>query len=161
MKSWAHFSSDRRFRYQLIREWDEDLPKACFIGLNPSTADETVDDPTIRRCLGFAKAWGKGGLLMLNLYAFRATIPAEMWKAQKRGVDIIGGWPNWVDSLKKYVSEQNCDVVVAAWGAHGAKRQSDVTLRWPSLMCLAKNSDGTPKHPLYLRADLVPMEFTV
>jgi hypothetical protein len=63
--------------------------------------------------------------------------------------------------LKKYVSEQNCDVVVAAWGVHGAKRQSDVTLRWPSLMCLAKNADGTPKHPLYLKANSVPMGFTI
>jgi len=159
MNTWAKFSADRRFRYQLVREWDEDLPKVAFIGLNPSTADETVDDPTIRRCLGFARAWGKGGLLMLNLYAFRATAPADMWRAQKRGVDIIGGPRNWVDALKSYVAEQNCDLVIAAWGAHGAKRQLDVVSRWPGLMCLAKNADGTPKHPLYLKADLQPVMF--
>ena len=159
MNSWAHFSDDRRFRYQLVREWDDNLRRVAFIGLNPSTADETADDPTIRRCIAFAKQWGKGGLLMLNLYAYRATLPAEMWKAQKRGVDIIGGVPNWVDSLKQYVAEQNCDLVVAAWGKHGSKRQSHVVKNWPSLMCLAKNNDGTPKHPLYLKANLLPISF--
>lgn len=161
MNTWAHFSSDRRFRYQLVREWDATLPKAAFIALNPSTADETEDDPTIRRCIGFARSWGKGGLLMLNIYAYRATLPADMWRAQKRGVDIIGGPSNWVDALKGYVAEQNCDVVVAAWGSHGAKRQDDVVSRWPDLTCLGFNSDGTPKHPLYLKADLKPIPLRV
>ena len=153
----ACFSDDRRFRYHLLREWDETLPKVAFIGLNPSTADESADDPTIRRCIGFAKAWGKGGILMLNIYAFRATFPADMWKAQKRGTDIIGGSRNWVDALKGYATGQGCDLVVAAWGAHGKRRGPEVIERWPELMCLGKNADGTPKHPLYLKGDLLPV----
>lgn len=156
MNSSAFFSDDRRFRYWLTREWDLSLPMVAFIGLNPSTADETVDDPTIRRCMGFARSWGKGGILMLNLYAFRATVPADMWRAQKRGVDVIGGQKNWADALKEYAQNCNCDLVVAAWGAHGKKRGPDVSMRWPGLMCLGRNADGSPKHPLYLKGDLKP-----
>ena len=156
MRMDALFSKDRRFRYWLLREWDAGLRKVAFIGLNPSTADESVDDATIRRCIGFARAWGKGGILMLNLYAYRATDPREMWAAQKRGVDIVGGLDNWVDSLKRYVAEFDCEMVIAAWGGHGRKRQDDVEPRWPGLLCLDLNTDGTPKHPLYLKSDLQP-----
>ena len=153
----AYFSSDRRFRYTLTREWDASFPKVAFIGLNPSTADETQDDPTIRRCIGFAKAWGFGGLLMLNLYAYRATKPADMWKAQKRGVDIIGGMDNWVDSLKSYAA--SCGLVIAAWGAHGTERGRAVQKQWPELHYLALNNDGSPKHPLYLKGSLEPIPY--
>lgn len=159
MTSSAMFSEDRRFRYWLLREWDPELPKVAFIGLNPSTADETEDDPTIRRCLGFARAWDKGGLLMLNLYAYRATRPADMKAAAKRGTDIIGGQRNWVDALKGYTQSHNCDLVIAAWGTHGASRGFDVKIRWPGLMCLERTKDGYPKHPLYLKSDLVPVEY--
>lgn len=76
-RSWAMFSSDRAYRYALFREWGEES-KLVVIGLNPSTADEYQDDPTIRRCIGYAKAWGHGGLVMLNLFAFRATQPGDM-----------------------------------------------------------------------------------
>jgi hypothetical protein len=159
MISRAYLSPDRRFRYWLLREWDAALPKVAFIGLNPSTADETIDDPTIRRCMGFARTWGKGGLLMLNLYAFRATAPAEMWRAQKAGTDIIGGESGYCTALQGYAKEQNCDLVIAAWGVHGFKRGPDVSSRWNSLMCLARNSDGSPKHPLYLKTDLQPVPY--
>jgi hypothetical protein len=150
------FSPCRRFRYTLVREWDATLPKVAFIGLNPSTADETQDDPTIRRCIGFAKTWGKGGLLMLNLYAFRATKPADMWKAEKRAVDIIGGRSNWTEALLRYAAEHGCDLVIAAWGNHGKGRGDAVASKWPGLKCLGRNGDGSPKHPLYLKADLQP-----
>ncbi len=73
----AHLSICRRYRYALLRRWGEGK-NAMFIGLNPSTADETADDPTIRRCVSFAKAWGFGGLCMANLFAYRATNPADM-----------------------------------------------------------------------------------
>ena len=72
MKSHATFSSCKKYRYSLFRIWDEDKPLVLFIGLNPSTADEKEDDPTIRRCINFAKQWGYGGLIMGNLFAFRA-----------------------------------------------------------------------------------------
>lgn len=73
----AHLSPCRRYRYALWRRWG-DGPHAMFIGLNPSTADETADDPTIRRCIAFARAWGYGALCMANLFAYRATQPADM-----------------------------------------------------------------------------------
>jgi hypothetical protein len=160
MVSTAYFSANRRFRYTLVREWDAAKPKVAFIGLNPSTADETEDDPTIRRCIAYAKAWGKGGLLMLNMYAYRATKPKDMWAAEKRGVDIIGGQENWVESLKRYATYHACDLAVAAWGRHGMKRGPHLSAQWPSLTCLGFNDDGTPKHPLYLKADLRPINLS-
>ena len=77
----ATFSPCRRWRYTLLRRWEPaNLIVVAFIGLNPSTADETLDDPTIRRCIGFAKAWGAGGMYMLNLFGWRSTDPAGCWR---------------------------------------------------------------------------------
>ncbi|GHX72979.1 hypothetical protein VCSRO16_3593 [Vibrio cholerae] len=73
MKNTAELSKCRKYRYALWRTWDSDKPFAMFIGLNPSTADEKNDDPTLRRCINFAKSWGYGGVCMANLFAFRAT----------------------------------------------------------------------------------------
>lgn len=160
MTSTAYFSENRKFRYTLLREWDATKPKVAFIGLNPSTADETQDDPTIRRCIGYAQAWDKGGLLMLNLYAFRATKPRDMWAAEKRGVDIIGGKDNWAEALRRYAQLYTCDLAVAAWGRHGMKRGPHVAAVWQGMKCLGINDDGTPKHPLYLRATLKPIDLT-
>lgn len=81
----ADLSFDRTYRYSLWRIWNADKPFVLFIGLNPSAADENEDDPTIRRCINFARRWGYGGLYMANLFALRATDPSEM-KAHKRPV---------------------------------------------------------------------------
>lgn len=153
METNALLSDDRRFRYWLIRVWDKSLPLLCFIGVNPSTADETQDDPTIRREIDFAKREGFGGILKLNLYAFRATDPKDLWKADKKGVDIIGGSRNWIDALKGYANQFGCRMVIAAWGRHGKKRGPSVIDQWPDMKCFGLNGDGTPKHPLYLAAD--------
>jgi len=84
MKSHATFSPCRKYRYSLFRIWDEDKSLVLFIGLNPSTADEKEDDPTIRRCINFAKqwGWGYGGLIMGNLFSFRATQPSDLKQAK-------------------------------------------------------------------------------
>ena len=79
----AEFSECRLYRYSLRIAWDPALPLASFIGLNPSTADEWQDDPTVRRCRIFAESWNCGGLLMLNAFAFRATLPADMKKVEE------------------------------------------------------------------------------
>ena len=71
----ALFSEDRIYRYALWRTWDESLPKALFIGLNPSTADEIQDDPTIRRCIRYSMDWGYGGYIMGNIFGYRSTDP--------------------------------------------------------------------------------------
>jgi len=109
--SGARFSPCRTWRYSLRRQW---LPgseaSVMFIGLNPSTADETQDDPTIRRCLGFARYWGFGNLIMMNVYAFRATKPADM-KAAK---DPVGPGNDREFERLRSVPQ----LVVAAWGNH-------------------------------------------
>ena len=82
MKKDAILSEDRKYRYVLSRIWDESKSMVMIIGLNPSTADETIDDPTIVRCIDFAKNWGYGGIYMLNLFAFRATLPKDMFSVE-------------------------------------------------------------------------------
>ena len=152
VRSPATFSPCRSYRYSLWREWGEDsLGYAMFIGLNPSTADETRDDPTVRRCINFAMYWGFGALCMTNLFAFRATDPTVM-KVQSD--------PNGPDNnatLKKLATDAG--VVVAAWGTHGTHRGRDkeVLGMLPGLKCLALTKDGLPKHPLYLLKTLRPM----
>ena len=79
MEKDAILSEDRKYRYVLSRIWDKSKPIVMIIGLNPSTADETEDDRTIRRCIKFADSWGYGGVYMLNLFAFRATKPTDMF----------------------------------------------------------------------------------
>jgi hypothetical protein len=121
-----------------------------IIGLNPSTADETEDDPTIRRCVQFARLWGYGGLCMANLFAFRAAKPAELFAAR----DPIGpGNDEWLMKLAA-----SAGVVVAAWGNGGThlERANAVTRLIPNLYCLRMNRSGQPAHPLYLPADLRP-----
>jgi hypothetical protein len=121
-----------------------------FIGLNPSTADETQDDPTVRRCMGFALSWGYGGLLMTNLFAYRSTDPALM----KAHPEPIGPKNN---SYLELLSHQ-AGIVVAAWGIHGTFEDRDKEvlplLKRPHYLALTK--DSIPRHPLYLRADTKP-----
>lgn len=164
------FSPCRKYRYTLWREFEQPTNLiteyspatmrngyVMFMGLNPSTADETKDDPTIRRCVGFAKAWGYNALCMTNLFAFRATDPKEMKKSE---------FPDGQDNhhhLLKCGSEAS--MVVAAWGKHGKHHHQDLNARqWlsdigVSLYHLGLNNDGTPKHPLYLKADTKPELF--
>jgi hypothetical protein len=126
-----------------------------IIGLNPSTADETVDDPTIRRCAQFARSWGYGGLCMANLFAFRAAKPADMFAAS----DPIGrGNDEWLVKLA-----ESAGVVVAAWGNGGTHlgRTEEVTRLIPNLYCLRMNRSGQPAHPLYLPANLRPTPLVI
>lgn len=148
--SGAIFSACRTYRYGLWRNWIGGEGFAMFVGLNPSTADETADDPTIRRCIGFAKAWGYAGLCMTNLFAFRATEPKEMLRA----ADPIG--PGNDDALCRLANYAG--VIIAAWGAHGTHLGRDRTVRsmLPKLHYLRLTKDGHPGHPLYLPKTLVP-----
>ncbi|WP_276968362.1 DUF1643 domain-containing protein, partial [Metallibacterium scheffleri] len=121
------------------------------VGLNPSTADETQDDPTIRRCVGFAKAWGYQALCMVNLFAFRATRPDDMLAA----ADPVG--PDNDAHLRALSGEAG--VIVAAWGALGTHRGRDVEVcaLLPALHCLTLTKGGQPGHPLYLPRRLTPI----
>ena len=124
------------------------------MGLNPSTADETQDDPTIRRCQGFARDWGYGGLVMANLFAFRATDPAVM----KQAADPVG--PDNDEHLLQLAS--TCPLVVAAWGTHGQHLGRDHQVRelTPNLHCLRLTKEGYPGHPLYLPKSLTPVRWS-
>lgn len=156
MKMAALFSEDRRFRWWLSRQWGEG-PYCAFIGLNPSTADEDVDDPTIRKCITYARSWEHGGLLMLNLYAWRATKPVELWKRNDRDQDVVGRDGNTLPHMLRYLSEFGATRIVAAWG-QGKQRSRGVKIAagFPRLDCLMRNDDGSPAHPLYLPSGLLP-----
>lgn len=122
-----------------------------FVGLNPSTADETNDDPTLTRCMNFAKLWGYGGVCMANLFAFRATEPNDM----KLAKNPIGPLNNkWLKSLAK-----DAGIVVAAWGNDGVflNRSIEVVGFMPEMYCLKLNKSGEPAHPLYQAAKLKPV----
>jgi hypothetical protein len=151
METTAELSSCRNYRYALWRRWDNSKPLAMIIGLNPSTADEVSNDPTLIRCINFAKSWGYGGVCMANLFAYRATKP----KVMKLQTDPIGiSNDKW---LAKLASES--DIVIAAWGNHGSfkKRSTFVVDMLPNLYYLQMNKSGQPAHPLYLKADLIPV----
>lgn len=147
MKTGAVLSPCRTWRYALWREWDWTLGAFVVIGLNPSTADETTDDPTIRRCIGFAQRFGCGRLVMLNLFAFRATQPKDMLAA----LDPVG--PQNDATLRTYAADPSSLFTVAAWGTHGSpERVAEVASIFSHLECFGRNKDGSPKHPLYLPA---------
>lgn len=147
----AALSKCRKYRFALWRTWDESRPYAMFIGLNPSTADEAEDDPTIGRCINFAKSWGYGGLCMTNLFAYRATEPSEMLGAE---APIGAENDSWLVEMSK-----NAGVVVAAWGNHGGHlgRSREVVHLIPDLHYLKLNVTGEPSHPLYLKKTLKPV----
>ena len=150
MKSSAILSEDRVYRYVLYRMWDRSKDCAIFIGLNPSTADETKNDPTIRRCMGFAKSWGYGSVYMLNLFAFRATDPDDLVEAE----DPVGPRN---DSYIQIITKYN-GIIVAAWGNHGSwlNRDRQIQAMLPGLYHLGLTKCGQPKHPLYLSAATKP-----
>lgn len=164
----TEFSPCRRYRYTLWREWDEhwglldadpgQQGYLMVIGLNPSTADETQDDPTIRRCIGFAKRWGFGALCMTNLFAWRNTDPLKM--------KVVGepiGYDNdrWLKSCAT-----SAGMVLAAWGKHGSHlgRASrvfgSINNAFVVVHALKINKDGSPQHPLYVPKDTIPVIYT-
>jgi hypothetical protein len=151
----AWFSHDRAYRYLLTRRWGDPHRWMTFIMLNPSTADAFADDPTIRRCTGFAKREGCGGLNVLNLFAWRATDPRE-----------LPGCPNPAGPyndhfLTSCVYDQD-PVVVAAWGTGGTLQGRDrevarlLAAMGVEVRCLGVTKDGHPKHPLARGRERVP-----
>ncbi len=153
----ADLSLDGRYRYRLWRSWGPGR-RCAFVMLNPSTADADVDDPTIRRCIGFAKAWGYDGLEVANLFAFRATKPRELYWCDE-GI-CIG--PDNDDALVAIANMTHR--LVCAWGNHGGlHKRSGVVLellrRYCDPMALAATKQGQPAHPLYLPADTEPFRW--
>lgn len=143
-----------QYRYSLCRCWEPTLPGVCWVMLNPSTADATQDDPTIRRCISFARGWGYGSLEVVNLFAYRAPLPADLRCAR----DPVG------PENDQYLvgASARADLVIAAWGANGGllSRDRKALPLLGSLHCLGTTRSGFPRHPLYRRADadLVPYQ---
>lgn len=149
MEKTATISECGLYRYDLTRRWADGGTSCAFIGLNPSTADAEIDDPTIRRCIGFAKQWGHNRLVMLNAYAYRATQPKDMQKA----ADPVG--PLNDEYLLAWLN--SCKVAIAAWGVHiEPARQRHIVDLFPWLSVLRLTKDGFPGHPLYLPKSLSP-----
>ena len=145
---YAVFSDCRKYRYVLIRNLNRGTGTVVFIGLNPSTADENINDPTIQRCITFARDWGFSRLVMLNLFAFKATKPKDMLASEAPiGTDNDEYLSSWCS---------RADKTVLCWGNHGKhmNRDNQVLDRiGVGHYCLGVNRNNTPKHPLYLRRD--------
>jgi hypothetical protein len=146
----ARFSPCETYRYLLWREWSQG-PRALFIMLNPSTATETVDDPTIRRCIGFARSWGLGGVEVANIFALRSTDPRALY----RHADPVG--PANDDAIAE--AAKRAAIVVCAWGNHGRLgNRGNVVLGLLLAVdvqpwCLRMTKQRQPEHPLYQPAD--------
>ncbi len=149
----AIFSKDRKHRYVLIREWDLKKPSLMIISLNPSTADEKINDPTIQRCIGFAKKWGFGRLFVTNLFSFRATSPKDLFNFK----NPIGDKNDyWIRKLLKKVNK-----IVLAYGNHGGfkNRHQKILKIIKNPYCIKKSKTGMPMHPLYLKYTKKPIKY--
>ena len=150
--SGAAFSACRNYRYALWRVWDNAKPRVMFIGLNPSTANEITDDPTIRRVVKMARNWGFGGVYMLNLFAWVTSYPDELLKCK----DPINGNDAWLIKMADLSGE-----IIFAWGnfKEAQERAKKVIAMFPNAKALQINMNGSPKHPLYVRGDVIPAPF--
>jgi len=152
---------DGPYRYLLTRDLGADLScgneRALFVMLNPSTADAMEDDPTIRRCKGFARAWDCRHLEVVNLYALRTPSPRVLFARQAGGEDVVG--PGNDEAIG--TACRRADIVVAAWGAFAEHARVAAVLQLAAaaqkrLLCLGVTKLGAPRHPLYVRAEQAP-----
>jgi len=146
----AKISCCGKYRYLLARVWNINLPKACIIMLNPSTANAEVDDATIRALVRLLDALGFGGFEVVNLFALRSTDPSALMAAD----DPVGLLND------RYIDEaiSRCDAVVCAWGANKFVVQSKrgievlkILVPFLTPQCFGTTKAGAPKHPLYLK----------
>jgi hypothetical protein len=152
----ATFDESGAYRYRLWRVWDARLPRVAFVMLNPSVADATQLDPTLRRCLGFARRWGCGSFEIGNLYALRSTDPAGL----RAVVDPVGRAND--EHLARIAAAATFGIIVG-WGNHAERTRADRVLEILRLNAHQHvfrlgnlTAEGHPRHPLYLRGDLVP-----
>lgn len=157
MERGAILSPNGFYRYRLWRFWNRSLPTLAWLMLNPSTADAEVDDQTVKKLIRFSTGFGYGGLEIVNLFAWRATDPAEL-RGWDYGSRVIG------PDNDKHILEvvKSCPKTIAGWGQHGKLYGRDAAVKWRlstehvSLYALKLAKDGSPYHPLYLKEDLLP-----
>lgn len=157
--SMAVYSACETYRYQLTRDWNASAPRLLFVMLNPSTASETTNDPTVARCEARARRMGQGAVRVVNLFAFRATDP----RALRAAADPVGR-----DSDRFLLEAAGwADSVICAWGNHGAllnrAKAATALLRSAGkpLLHLGLTGMGQPRHPLYVRNDATPQPWRV
>ncbi|MCT7983108.1 DUF1643 domain-containing protein [Laspinema sp. A4] len=154
MKKGAVIDLMEIYRYSLWREWDPNASRVAFVMLNPSRADATNDDPTVRRCISFAQSWGYGSLEVVNLFAYRASKPAELKKVR----DPIGLENDYY--LEKAI--KSADKLIVAWGNNGmfknrCREVLDCLTSFDELYCLGITQRGYPRHPLYVKGNIKPV----
>ncbi len=155
----ATISSCGNYRYVLRRRWAEQMPAIGIVGLNPSTADAHTDDPTVTKCLKLARFWGYGGIILVNLFAWRSTDKNEI----RRVADPVG--PDNDSTIRDTLA--TVDDILVAWGNDGVYLGRSGVVRTilarfqKRIFCIKENNTGEPVHPLYQsdRSRLRPMEF--
>lgn len=151
----AEISECGLYRYHVGRSWDASLPSLTFVMLNPSTADAELDDPTIRRCIGFAKREDMGAIHVVNLFAYRATNPANLPTDGGR----VGPDNEKYLHGRLVAARDGMTKIVCAWGAHPLADRSAIFFKQYAraqgvdLYCLGHTKDGHPRHPLYVKGD--------
>ena len=163
MRKRATLGGAGRYRYSLERIWDPGAPRALFVLLNPSTADAQEDDPTLRRCLGFARRAGAGGLEVVNLFGARTTDP--------RGLLTMDDPRGASNRRAQQRAVRRADLVILGWGAtpiatREAPRFLTCLARWQRgaldpapVLCLGTTASGAPRHPLYVPARTPPRTY--
>jgi len=163
MEKRAIISNSNLYRFELHRTWDINKGEVLFIMLNPSTANAWKDDLTTIRCINFAKKWGYGGIMIGNIYPFRAKRPKDLKKWLNEGSDYAF-WKSGYDN-RNHVEEmaEQADLIVCAWGCNYKGGTPDWIEELGDLHYLELCDDGiTPKHPLgNLSKDLVPIEYNL
>jgi hypothetical protein len=151
--SGAKFSSCRKYRFVLYRIWNKALPMIMFIGLNPSKAGETNDDPTIRRVKSMAAAWGFGGVYMLNCFPYISTNPDDLNDFGNTEENDL-----WLQNIAG-----KCTEIIFAWGNFSIVkekgRDKELQSMFPNAKALIINKDGSPRHPLYVPASVTPVNW--
>lgn len=158
-QSTAVYSDCERYRYLLTRIWNEDTPRALFVMLNPSTATEVQNDPTVERCERRARALGFGGFRVTNIFAWRDTDP----RAMRAAADPVGPANDAAITESCAWAAGAGDRIIAAWGTHGAHLDRGPAVERllraqpRPLHHLGLTKDGHPKHPLYIAYDQQPI----
>lgn len=154
MDKGAEFSEDRKHRYSLWRIWDNTKPLVMFIGLNPSTANESESDPTIRSVERICKHNGYGGFYMMNCWSFVATKPKDLQHNPMSD--------KWNNDMLTMISSK-CKDVVFAWGnfkiVSDKNRDKELHEMFPNAKALQINKNGSPKHPLYCKSETTFISF--
>jgi hypothetical protein len=159
MFSDAGISADKLYRWWLFRCWAANLPLIIWIMMNPSTADHNKNDPTILKVIRYSTRWGFGAVLVLNIYAFRASKPENMPEDLHARIGVRNNW--WIKLIFRYAARRKIPVI-CAWGVKHQERGKVIRYFAKAyklkLKCLEMGLNGEPKHPRWLAESLDPIK---